>query len=318
FAITADEVFTSSFAPFVLLGPALGAPCVLPDVDVRRPADLDVDRLAEACARGPVGVAWLSPASARRIVATAADRTVPLRLVMLAGAPIDPELARAVARVTGGEVRSPYGMTEAMPLTDGVEPDADVPAGGTATGWPLPGVTVVVTPLDDPHGPARPAGDWGELVIHAPWMRDGYDRRWATDAAATVERDGATFHRTGDVGYLADDGRLVQLGRAQHVLRTADGPLASVAVEQPVAAALDRSVAAVGVGPAGAQVVVVVVAGTGRLRLAEPGLTAAVRDASAVPVAAVLEGELPVDVRHQSKVDRSALAAAATDLLAGR
>ena len=104
FAITGDEAFSTSFAPFVLLGPALGVPCVLPDIDVTRPADLDVDKLAAVCGDRSVGVAWLSPASARSIVATAGDRRVPLRLVMLAGAPIDADLVRAITLVTGADI----------------------------------------------------------------------------------------------------------------------------------------------------------------------------------------------------------------------
>ncbi len=318
--MTGDEAFTTSFAPFVVLGPALGVPCVLPDIDVTRPADLDLDRLAAACERSDVhvGVAWLSPASARHIIATADGRRVPLRLVMLAGAPIDADMVRGVTAVTGADVRAPYGMTEAMPVTDGTDAARSGPLGGTATGWPLEGAAVVVVPLGEPHGAELDAGVWGEILVSAPWMRDGYDRRWATDADATVERGGRRFHRTHDVGYRDADGRVFQLGRVQHVIHGPDGPRTCVALEQPVAAVVRRPVAAVGVGPEGTQVIAIVVDGRGRLRLASPALAATVRDASAEPVAAVLEGPLPVDVRHQSKVDRTALAAAATTYLAGR
>nr|WP_249419842.1 alpha/beta fold hydrolase [Rhabdothermincola salaria] len=318
FAMTGDEAFTTSFAPFVLLGPALGVPCVLPDIDVTRPGDLDLDRLVAACEGHDVGVAWLSPASARRIVATAEGRRAPLRLVMLAGAPIDADLARGITAVTGADVRAPYGMTEAMPVTDGTDATRPGPLGGTATGWPLVGAEVLVVPLDDPDGEALPAGQWGELLVSAPWMRDGYDRRWRTDTDATVHRQGRRFHRTGDVGYADDEGRLFQLGRLAHVVWSDPEPLASVAVEQPIAEALGRPVAAVGVGPVGNQVLVVVVDQPGRLGLADATTTDAVRAAAAHPVAAVLAGPLPVDVRHRSKVDRAALAAAADALLAGR
>jgi hypothetical protein len=43
-----------------------------------------------------------------------------------------------------------------------------------------------------------------------------------------------------------------------------------------------------------------------------------VRAAAPVPVAAVFTGRLPVDHRHQSKVDRTALAADVGRFLAGR
>jgi acyl-CoA synthetase (AMP-forming)/AMP-acid ligase II len=203
----------------------------------------------------------------------------------------------------------------------------------------LPAAEVVVVPLGAPDAAPLPAGAWGELLVAAPWMRAGYDRRWGTDHEASVERDGRRFHRTGDVGYLDADGRLFQLGRAVHVVHLPDGPVASVAAEQPAALALGRPVAAVGIGPLGAQAMVIVVdesgrpgrsgrsgrsdgsgrpGRSGRLRLADEATTAAVRDAADHPVAAVLAGPLPVDVRHRSKVDRTRLAADADRLLAGR
>ena len=300
--------FTTSFAPFMLVGPALGLACSLPD-DVT-PGALDFDAFAAASAAAGTTTAWLSPAAAQRIADTAAGRTAPMELVMLAGAPVLPALADAVAGVTAADVRAPYGMTEALPLTDGTSPAATGPHGGTCTGRPLVGVEVVIDELE-------PGTGWGEILVSAAWMRAGYDRRWALNRAATTVIDGRAFHRTGDVGYL-DDGRLFQLGRRMHVITAAAGPLACVVPEQQVLAGTGRTAAAVGVGPAGTQVLVVVVDTDTKLGLADLATTAAVRAACATPVAAVLTGPLPVDVRHRTKVDRVALAADATSLLAGR
>jgi len=133
------------------------------------------------------------------------------------------------------------------------------------------------------------------------------------------------WHRTGDVGHLDGEGRLWIEGRLPHVVTTASGPVTPVGVEQRVEGVAGvASAAAVGVGPAGTQVVVVVVvpaggAGrSGRLRPAGTDLADAVRAAAGVHVAAVLlAGRLPVDVRHQSKVDRAEVARAAARLLAG-
>ena len=79
--------------------------------------------------------------------------------------------------------------------------------------------------------------------------------------------------------------------------------------------------ACVGVGPAGAQVVAMVVvpvsgAAVGdQLTLADDSLAAAVR-AAVGPVAAVLTtGRLPVDIRHNSKIDRTELARRVGDFL---
>ncbi len=255
-----SDGFTTSFAPFMLLAPVVGLPCHLADFPVAHPGRLDFDRLDAVVRHRGVATAWLAPAAARSVVATAAGRRTPLATTMLAGAPIPADLVSAVSAVTGGAVQTPYGMTECLPVTDGREPRRPGPRGGTSTGAPLPGCAVVIEPLpggDTPDAPAdRPLV--GQILVSAPWMFDGYDGRWGSDHEARVVLDGRRFHRTGDVGYL-HDGLLFQLGRLAHVLQTAEGPIGCLAVEVPVADACGRAVAAVGIGPTGTQVVAVVV-----------------------------------------------------------
>ena len=316
FGMRPGDAFTTSFGPFMLLAPSLQMTCVRPEFPVDRPSALGFDELMAAAVRAPVTVAWLSPASARQILATARGRHLPVGLVMLAGAPIPPDMVAGVKALTGGDVRAPYGMTECLPVTDGADPEATGPLGGNSTGRVVPGCSLIVSPLDEPIGPVVD-GSWGELLVHAPWMFDGYDGAWSADADSWVTRDGLRYHRTGDVGYL-HDGLVFHLGRRHHVIDTSDGPLASVALEEPVRAGIGRPVAAVGIGPIGSQVVCLVVDGPGRLAVADHELRTAVRAASVHRVAAVLVGPLPVDRRHESKVDRAALGAEAGRFLAGR
>ena len=74
--------------------------------------------------------------------------------------------------------------------------------------------------------------------------------------------------------------------------------------------------AAVGVGPAENQQVVIVLETN---RVVDLALIDEVRALAQIPIAAVLaRTELPVDVRHRSKVDRTALAMWASNVLAGR
>ena len=93
----------------------------------------------------------------------------------------------------------------------------------------------------------------------------------------------------------------------------------------PIERAVERGLpiarsAAVGVGPAGIQQLVVVLEDPAApVGLASTDRTAAVRALVAHPVAAVLNVHaLPVDIRHNAKIDRTALAAWADDVLAGR
>ena len=173
-----------------------------------------------------------------------------------------------------------------------------------AIGAVLRAIPWEILPLEALHMPDI----LGEIVVRAPHQKDRYDRLWATERAAS--RDPG-WHRTGDIGHLDRQGRLWVGGRLSHVITTPHGPLAPVGIEQAVQQLPDVvQAAAVGVGPVGTQqVVVVVVTEAGRKGLADLDLTARVRAAAGIDVAAVLERPaLPVDIRHNSKVDRAALA----------
>jgi acyl-coenzyme A synthetase/AMP-(fatty) acid ligase len=161
--------------------------------------------------------------------------------------------------------------------------------------------------------------------VSAPWMSSGYDRLWRTEAlarpllgAGTSRR---TWHRTGDVGHVDVEGRLWIEGRVVHVIHTVDGPVTPVPIEIAVeeVPGVQRA-AAVGVGPVGVQQLVVVVETLAASSGAAPAsLAAAVRAAVAPqPVAAVRTiDQLPVDIRHNAKIDRAALSASMERVLSG-
>ncbi len=163
-------------------------------------------------------------------------------------------------------------------------------------------------------------GETGEIVVSAPWLSDGYDGLWATTRhARTVSDDGARWHRTGDVGHLDSSGRLWVEGRLVHVVSTVDGPVTSVPLEVALERVVGLRCAVTGVGPDGCRQVVVVVERAGRPGLAAAALDRAVRDGVAPqPIAAVLTvPKLPVDHRHNSKIDRARLGRFAEKVLSG-
>jgi olefin beta-lactone synthetase len=334
YRLSPDDRLVAAFAPFAILGPGLGIGSAVPDIDVTAPGSLTAAKLADAAAAVGGTVVFASPAALRRVVATAAELTDEqrtalgrVRLLMSAGAPVPLSLLEALRTVLpAAEAHTPYGMTEALPVTD-VSADeiaAAGPGNGVCVGRPLAGVEVRVSPLSAlgaADGPLTGTpGTTGEVCVRAPHVKDRYDALWATERASSRDLG---WHRTGDVGHLDADGRLWIEGRLPHVVPTANGVVTPVGVEQRVEA-LDGVAAAatVGVGPAGAQVVVVVVvpaAGARRgLAVAGTQLTDAVRAVAGVEVAAVLVTDrLPVDIRHQSKVDRREVARRASRLLAG-
>jgi acyl-coenzyme A synthetase/AMP-(fatty) acid ligase len=341
YRLTSDDALVAAFAPFSILGPGLGIASAVPAIDVTAPASLTASKLAEAAAAVGATVVFASPAALRRVDATAAELTPaersalsPIRLLMSAGAPVPAPLLRALRSVLpSAEPHTPYGMTEVLPVTDVTlaEIEAAGAGDGVCVGRPVEGVRIRVSPLSPvgiASGPLtdRP-GVSGEVCVQAAHVKDRYDVLWATERAASRNPG---WHRTGDVGHLDAEGRLWIQGRLAHVITGAEGLVTPVGVEQRVEA-LDHvaAAAAVGVGPVGTQVVVIVVVPSGlsdrrgrrgrsRLQPARGELADRVREVAGVAVAAVLVTDsLPVDIRHESKVDRRELARRATRVLSG-
>jgi acyl-CoA synthetase (AMP-forming)/AMP-acid ligase II len=248
---------------------------------------------------------------------------------MSAGAPVPTNLLEQVNDLLpNAQAHTPYGMTEVLPVTDiSLAQIDEAGAGdGVCVGPALPGVAIAVSELDSLGRalgpPIEKAGVTGEICVRAAHGKERYDALWATERASACH---SGWHRTGDVGYLDTEGRLWVQGRLQHLITTAAGLVTPVGLELGLEVLPSvRAAAVVGVGPAGTQqVVAVLVPAKQRRRWSSPvadlELVDAVRAASPVPIAAVLtRRSLPVDVRHASKVDRTALAGWASKALAGR
>jgi acyl-coenzyme A synthetase/AMP-(fatty) acid ligase/pimeloyl-ACP methyl ester carboxylesterase len=339
YAITPADRLVAAFGPFALFGAALGIPSAVPDMDLTAPRTLTARAMGDAAAAIDATMVFASPAALANVVATA-DAVNPagraalsrVRLLLSTGAPVPAETLHAMRRLLPvAEAHAPYGMTEVLPVADidlaGL--DAAGPGNGVCVGRPVPGVLVELAPLDHdgiPSDERTTAPEvTGEVCVRAGHIKARYDRLWVTDRAATPAPG---WHRTGDVGHFDAEGRLWIEGRLVHVIVTADGPVTPVGIERRVEAVAGvRRAAVVGVGPRGAAQVVVVVerADVRRSGLAPAPLRDAVRAAAAdtsgaVPgIAAVLVVRtLPVDIRHNSKIDRVAVGHWAQRVLDGR
>jgi len=334
YQVTSEDALIAAFAPWAVLGPALQIGSAIPAMDVTKPSTLSASGLADAAAAVGGTLLWSSPAALANVLRTAGglgqvQRAAlgQVRIAMFAGAPVPlASLEAAQPLFANASIRTPYGMTEALPVTDVdlAEIQQAGPGNGVMVGRPVTGAEVAVAALDADGRPtgdrAAAAGITGEICVRGGHLRDGYDALWATTHRASDEG----WHRTGDVGHLDDAGRLWVEGRLAHVIVTETGPVTPVGIE---ACAQQLSWvgagAAVGVGPRGCQQVVLVVTGLpGRSPLVDVERTMQARAhlvAAGFPsVAAVLRRDaLPVDIRHQAKVDRTALAAWAGGVLAG-
>ncbi|WP_327034922.1 alpha/beta fold hydrolase [Micromonospora ureilytica] len=331
--VNADAGIVAAFAPFALFGPALGAPSAIPDMSVTSPRTLTATALAEATAAVDAASVFASPAALRNVIDTGDaldDRQRAalegVTLLLSAGAPVPAALlTQTRALMPKAQPHTPYGMTEVLPVTDiTLDEIADTePGDGVCVGRPLPGVQVAIAALNATGTPAEQPGSvpglTGEILVRAGHTKDRYDALWLTERNSSRNPG---WHRTGDVGYLDSDGRLWVQGRLTHIIVTSDGVLTPVGIEQQVESLPQIARAAVvGVGPPGVTQVVVVAEtkpGARRARLASRELIDAVRTVATPPIAAVLVvPDLPTDIRHNSKIDRTRLRHWAERVLAG-
>lgn len=347
FGIRPGARLVAGFAPFALLGPALGTVSVTPAMDVTAPRTLTARALADAAAAIEATVVFASPAALRNVLATrdavggAGHKALEsIELLLSAGAPVpEPLLAEVQRLMPRASLHTPYGMTEALPVTDiSLEQiqaaDAETAAGtvagagnGVCVGRPVHGARVAVVPLAaDGTAPGShlvtEAGVTGEILVSAAHVKEAYDRLWLTQRASTSLPG---WHRTGDVGHFDAAGRLWVEGRLDHVVTAPGAAVTPVGAEQAIER-LDcvRLAAIAGVGPAGTQAVVAVIETVPPARKAGPAapeLSGRVRRAAreaGVNVSAVLAvPALPTDIRHNAKIDRTRLSRWASRVLAG-
>ena len=331
----------AGFAPFALLGPALGARSVTPDMVVTAPKTLTATAVAAAVAAVDATVVFLSPAAITNVVATAGalsdhDHAAleGVRDFLSAGAPVGERLLSAAADLMpNATAHTPYGMTEGLLMTDitlaGIREAAAVTggAGGVCVGLPAATTRIRISALDengDATGELSEAADvTGEIVVSAPHVKDHYDGLWLTERASRRgAASGERWHRTGDVGHLDAEGRLWVEGRMPHVIVTASGVVTPVGPEQRFESVFEVARAAlVGVGPRGTQQLVAVIETVPPAfapSLATDDLAGAVRASVDLDIAAVIVvPALPTDIRHNSKIDRVRLGEWAAGVLSG-
>ena len=324
------------FPLFALFGPALGLTSVFPQMDFARPADADPQRIVEALQRLRVRSSFGSPAIWRKVIPWCEQHGVrleSLRLLMIAGAPIEADLVRRARALLSddGEVFTPYGATEALPVAHvtgrelaGELGERAAHGAGTAVGRPVPGVEIRLIAIMDqavPHWRDEllvPQGQAGEICVRGANVTREYKFEDSATAAAKIQ-DGVSFwHRMGDLGRFDDQGVLWFLGRKSHRIESARGtifpvPLENVFERHP---SLGRC-AVVGVGACGAQRPVLIVelrsmrvsvAASDREELSRELLRAGLWFDGCSAVERVLyKQEFPLDPRHQAKIDRLAL-----------
>jgi acyl-CoA synthetase (AMP-forming)/AMP-acid ligase II len=347
--IQPGEIDLPGFPLFALFNCAMGVTTVIPDMDPTRPARVNPKNIIEHVNDWRVTQAFGSPALWNVVGRYCEDHKIvlpTLKRVLSAGAPVPPHVLKRMkaAIPADGDVHTPYGATEALPVasisaTEVLSETAAKSAtgAGTCVGRHFPGIEWrIIRITEEPiatiaDAEELPSDEIGELIVRGPVVTTEYVTRVEANALHKI-RDGDSFwHRMGDVGYLkpatrgrgTSEDRFWFCGRKSHRVITARGtlftiPCEAIFNEHP---RVYRS-ALVGVGPRGQQRPVIVVEPwpdrrpkstiDGQQLIAELR-TLGQKHAHTTNIAHFLiKDALPVDIRHNAKIYREKLAAWAT------
>jgi fatty-acyl-CoA synthase len=129
------------------------------------------------------------------------------------GAAMPEAVAKRLKMLTGLDYVEGYGMSETMAATHINPPHRPKPQ---CLGIP---VFDVDARLIDPQTLQRvPAGEVGEIVVHAPQVMQGYWRNEAATRDAFIELDGQRFLRTGDLAWVDDEGYFFMVDRLKRMV----------------------------------------------------------------------------------------------------
>lgn len=324
YRIEPGEVDLCTFPLFALFGPALGMTCIVPTMNFSRPATIDPARTVQAIERYRVTNLFGSPAVIARLGEHGA-RLPTLKRVISAGAPASLPSIERLARLTDAPIFTPYGATEALPVANIASDELlatrhlTESGHGICIGRPVPGVQVHLLPIHDEAMPSfdpnqcLAPGEIGEFVVRGPIVTQRYWRRDESTRLAKMHdrATGETLHRMGDVGYRDAEGRLWYCGRKSQRIVTESGTLYPDQIEAIFNAVPGVARTAL-VGVKSHPVLCVQLSHSNRLWAdVERDLRkVADRDRRTIVIRHLLwfRGSLPVDVRHNSKLNRERIA----------
>jgi acyl-CoA synthetase (AMP-forming)/AMP-acid ligase II len=298
---------------------ASGVTCLIPPADLRAPGLIDPAPVVAQMQRSGVASTVASPALLARLAGycLAQQLTLPrLRKVFTGGGPVWPGLLARLQQVAPqAALVAVYGSSEAEPIATSAyhqlrseEVRAMNQGCGLLAGKPVPAIQLRIIPDEGerPLGSLTPAefaalcrgpGQIGEIIVSGDHVLSGQSHD-----PHHIDVSGSSWQRTGDAGYVDDQGRLWLLGRCAARLDDGQGRLYPFAVE------------GVALQQPGVRRAALIHHQQQRLLIVEPepdlvpDLIALKKSLAWARLADIrLCRQLPVDRRHNAKIDYPAL-----------
>ncbi|MDR6626269.1 fatty acid--CoA ligase [Caulobacter segnis] len=170
--------------------------------------EFDPTKVLDYIEKDRISKMFMVPAALQIVVRLPRAREVDysrLSYILYGAAPIPLDLLRECMEVFGCGFVQQYGMTETTGTVVYLPPEDHDPAGNArmrAAGLPMPGVELKVI---DEAGNSLPPNTVGEVAVRSASTMKGY---WKLDEATAKTIDADSWLRTGDAGYLDEDGYL--------------------------------------------------------------------------------------------------------------
>jgi acyl-CoA synthetase (AMP-forming)/AMP-acid ligase II len=289
-----QDIDLISLPVFILSNLVAGATSVIPAGNLRRPGQLDGARLLFQIAEHRVTRILAPPAVCGRLTEAVSSGAPPpdrnVHAIFTGGGPVFPNLLHALRTMApSAALHAVYGSTEAEPIAhlnfddiSSADWEAMADGAGLLAGMPISQARIEIVD----H----------EIQVAGPHVNRGYLDP-TQDASTKVARDDILWHRTGDAGRFDDRGRLWLLGRREAAARN----LFPFAVE--VAALSWPSVQQAAL-LADSERAILCVAGIG---LNATDLARRTRHIGDIELRIL--AKIPLDKRHNSKVDYATLRA---------
>ncbi|MEM9943284.1 MAG: fatty acid CoA ligase family protein, partial [Planctomycetota bacterium] len=336
YKILPGNVDVSGFPLFALFNSAMGVTTVFPEMDATRPAEIHPPNLIDAVSQFSATQSFGSPALWNTVSKFCLQNRVKLpsiQTVLTAGAPVAPDILEQTKKIisSDGEIHTPYGATESLPVasnsaTTVLEETASKTrnGAGTCVGHRFEGIQWKLIEIhDDPITDISEItevqpGSVGELIVQGKVVTRRYVTRVSANADHKIADGELIWHRMGDVGYFDDQERFWFCGRKGHRVRTSDGPLFTIPCEGIVNQhpSIYRS-ALVGIGDVGDQRPIVILEPHReffpRNESDQKRLISEVREIMSEHWQTngiqeiLIRQQLPVDIRHNSKIFREKL-----------
>ncbi|MDR2200667.1 MAG: AMP-binding protein [Puniceicoccales bacterium] len=220
-----------TFLPaFMLFNPIFGRVSIIPAMDFSRPATFHlpsvVETIVNLCATSSFG----APTLWKKITDYCLENGIKLRSleqIFLAGVSATAQLIEDLQSIApNAKIFTPYGATECLPICSisGEEILGEVRplqenGAGTCLGFPVDDIEIriiaveegVVDTLDESK--ILPLGFIGEIIVSGENVTESYDQLPQQTVLAKIHWEGKIWHRTGDLGFWDQKGRLWFCGR---------------------------------------------------------------------------------------------------------